>query len=71
MFRTATGQTGRDAYIYESAQIANAPRELDRRFNELRKIVAAEAPELFEHSTDYMWASADSADSFTNYLLQR
>ena len=71
MFRTATGQTGKDAYIYEAAQIANAQRELDRRMKLLRETVATEAPELFASSTDYLWAGADSAESFTKYLLKR
>jgi hypothetical protein len=44
-FRTATGQTGRDAYRYELAQIANAKRELDRRIDALAETIARELPE--------------------------
>lgn len=70
-FRTQTGQTGKDAYIFESAAIANAQRELDRRFRELREIVAEEQPELLKNSTDFLWAGATSADHFTHYLMGR
>jgi hypothetical protein len=42
MFRTPTGQTGRDAYVYEAAQIANALRELNARAARLAEAMAAE-----------------------------
>src|SRR4051794_27029894 len=43
-FTTPTGTTGRDAYIYEAAQIANAQRELDARMARLRTAIAREVP---------------------------
>lgn len=42
MFRTSTGQTGTDAYIYEAAQIINARRELDARAARLANAMAEE-----------------------------
>lgn len=44
-FRTATGQTGTDAYKFELAQIANAKRDLDARMARLQEAMAAELPE--------------------------
>lgn len=43
-FRTPTGQTGADAYIYEAAQIQNALRELDKRAHDLAEAMATELP---------------------------
>jgi len=68
MFRTPTGQTGTDAYVFEAAQIANAQRELDARFTRLRAVIAEEAPELFKSSTDFKWAKAVSAEHLSWYL---
>ena len=44
IFRTATGQTGRDAYRYELAAIGNSYRELQARFAKLAQTIAAELP---------------------------
>jgi len=44
MFRTQTGQTGRDAYIYELAAIRNARRALDRQMLHLIEVMTAELP---------------------------
>lgn len=71
MFRTATGQTGKDAYVFEAAQIANAQRELDARFAKLRQVVADEAPALLQNSTDFLLAGADKAEHFAAYLQGR
>lgn len=68
MFCTNTGQTGKDAYIAEAAEIAEAQNALDKRFRHLRATVAEEAPELFEHSADFAFSGADSADHFAHYL---
>src|SRR6184192_1914070 len=43
-FRTQTGQTGRNAYLYELTHIDSARRRLDRRFNELRAAIVLELP---------------------------
>jgi len=42
MFRTATGQTGRDAYLNELAALANADRELRARAQRLADAMRAE-----------------------------
>jgi hypothetical protein len=44
MFRTATGQTSTDAYVYEAAQIANSLRELNRRAERLAAAIVDELP---------------------------
>lgn len=44
-YRTATGQTGADAYACELAAIANARRELDRQMSTLMDIITEELPE--------------------------
>jgi hypothetical protein len=50
-FRTATGQTGIDAYIYEATQIANAQRDLNRRMLRLANTIKAEQSALpYRHS---------------------
>lgn len=49
-FRTPTGQTGMDAYIFELAQIENARRELDARILRLTEAIARELPEDAEGS---------------------
>lgn len=68
-FRTPTGQTGRDAYIYEATAIANAQRELNARFHRLIDTVRTERPCLFENVTDYMFnPDATSAENFSHYL---
>jgi hypothetical protein len=70
MFCSPTGQTGKDAYIYEAAQIANEQRELDKRFRHLRATVAEENPDLFENPTDFAFtANASHAAHFLAYLL--
>lgn len=43
-FRTRTGQTGTDAYLYEAAQIANELRELNARAARLAAAMVAELP---------------------------
>lgn len=45
MFRTATGQTGLDAYLFEAAAIANAQRELDARMGRLMDAITEENPD--------------------------
>lgn len=70
-FRTPSGQTGHDAYTFESAAIANAQRELDERFMALLTAAHAEHPEMFEHKTDYWpdWnGQASNAPCFSDYL---
>lgn len=42
---TATGQTGRDAYLYEAQQVANAQRELDARMARLVNVIQEECAE--------------------------
>lgn len=49
MFRTPTGQTGKDAYSYELAAIANTKRELDSRFVRLLTAMKEELPESAEY----------------------
>lgn len=44
-FRTPTGQTGRNAYVYELAAIQNERRDLDARMKRLTDAMAAELPE--------------------------
>jgi len=44
MFRTSTGQTGRDAYKYELAQIENSYRELNERMARLCAAMDEELP---------------------------
>lgn len=70
-FTTPTGQTGRDAYSYEAAAIANAQRELDARFRRLLEAAHREHPELFAYSTDYspqLNGQARHATGFASYL---
>lgn len=43
-FRTPSGQTGRDAYRYEAAQIRNLQRELDDRALALAAAMEEEIP---------------------------
>lgn len=45
IFRTATGQTGRDAYVNESAAIANELRELGARWARLQNAIMQEVPD--------------------------
>lgn len=45
-FRTATGQTGRDAYLFEAAAIANSQRELDARMERLTDAMVNEDADL-------------------------
>lgn len=71
MFRTNTGQTGRDAYIFEATAIANAQRELDKRFNRLLQAAHSEQPEMFAYSTDYhphFDSQAKNAAGFAEYV---
>lgn len=71
MFRTPTGQTGRDAYIFEATAIANAQRELDARFRRLLEVAHNEHPEMFAYSTDYhpqLTKGAISAKGFAKYI---
>ena len=68
-FRTPTGQTGMDAYVYEAAQISNVQRELNARFHCLIDVVRTEQPDVFEHETDFMFRpDATHADHFLDYL---
>lgn len=68
-FRTATGQTGRDAYVFTAAKIANAQRELDDEFKALVKVMQNEAPEVFEASTDFAFSGAEAAAHLRDYLI--
>jgi hypothetical protein len=68
MFRTPTGQTGVDAYVFEATAIANAQRVLDARFKELHATARKEHPELFKFSTDFMWSGAEAALHFSAYI---
>jgi hypothetical protein len=70
-FRTSTGQTGLDAYVFEAAAIANSKRELDARFRRLRENVAEESPHLFANSTDFLFSGANAAEHFVHYLQGR
>lgn len=45
MYRSPTGQTGPDAYIYEATAIKNALRDLNARAKRLAEIMVAELPE--------------------------
>lgn len=73
MFRTQTGQTGMDAYIYEVTAIANAQRDLDKRFNDLVEVIREEST-IFNHlngtpSTDYMFKpGARTATGLLEYM---
>ena len=53
MFRTATGQTGKDAYINEATAIANAQRDLDDRLRRLCSAIHSEHPELLRNRSDW------------------
>lgn len=44
-FRTPTGQTGKDAYVYELSAIRNSLRDLERRFAALGETIARETPD--------------------------
>lgn len=71
MFRTPTGQTGRDAYIFEATAIANAQRELDARFRRLLEAAHSEHPEMFACSSDYIPqfdGQAGKAKGFAEYI---
>lgn len=69
MFRTPTGQTGQDAYIYEAAQIMNAQRDLNTRFHRLIETVRKEAPDTFRASSDYGFKpNATKAEHFLHYI---
>lgn len=70
-FRTPTGQTGPDAYVFEAAQIANAQRELDERFQRLLGTVRTEAPYMLACTSDYAFGGGNSAKSFIDYLRER
>lgn len=73
LFRTRTGQTGRDAYINEATAIANAKRELDERTRELLEAMRAEGF-AFYHSSDYdprLGAGlAENAGALAEYILK-
>jgi hypothetical protein len=69
-FRTATGQTGRSAYIYEASAIANAKRELDERFSRLLTVMHEEAPLTFECSSDYRPELGDGRAENAKGLLE-
>lgn len=44
-FRTPTGQTGKDAYVYEITRIRNAQRDLDTQLRNLLANITDELPE--------------------------
>ena len=68
VFRTATGQTGLDAYVFEATQIANAQRELNARMDRLTTVIDREAPALLA-GTEFP-DGAPSARSFSDYLVE-
>lgn len=73
-FRTRSGQTGMDAYVYELTAIANAQRELNARFETLVETVRNEHPEYFgDEATAFspMLNVLDGADAgaFRDFLL--
>ena len=73
MFRSRTGQTGKDAYVYEAAAIANAIRDLDKKYKEILEAAHSEHPELFKRWTDFhpeLGARAQNAGKFVDYLLE-
>jgi hypothetical protein len=72
-FRTATGQTGRDAYEFEAAQILNARRELDARVERLLRVMHEEAPEIFECSTDFFpdWSGVEVIAQVVDLLREQ
>jgi hypothetical protein len=45
MFRTPSGQTGRDAYVFEAASIVNELRELKARWARLQETIETEQPD--------------------------
>ena len=45
MFRTQTGQTGKDAYSYTMQALLNEQRELNLRFVKLMDTISEELPE--------------------------
>jgi hypothetical protein len=51
--RTRTGQTGRDAYVYELTAIANEMRELNRRARLILTHMHDEQGDAFDASTDW------------------
>lgn len=72
-FRTRSGQTGTDAYIYEASQIANCQRELDERMRRLCEVIHEEAPETFKYSTDYhprLGVNGGHARALSDYILK-
>lgn len=68
MFRTPTGQTGKDAYVFEAAAIANEMRELTARFQALREVVLEEMPELMPHRSDFAFSDAGAAGKFLEHI---
>ena len=64
-FRTPTGQTGTDAYIYEAAQIQNHLRELNARAHDLAEAMATELPA--DASGRWGIASANYPDAYTTF----
>jgi hypothetical protein len=55
-FRTATGQTGRDAYIFEASAIANSLRDLNECMARLSAAMLDELP-----ANDWMRPALESA----------
>jgi hypothetical protein len=64
-FRTPTGQTGTDAYIYEAAQIQNHLRELNARAHDLAEAMATELPA--DASGRWGIASKNYPDAYTTF----
>jgi hypothetical protein len=71
MFTTPTGQTGRDAYIYETVAIANAQRKLDERMARLVKIIREEDQDLAFYTRNLIKPKASSAEELCDKLLRR
>lgn len=69
MFRTPSGQTGHDAYVYAAAQIANRQRALDRMLTELVETIASESPADFERITPALKPGSCTAECVLKHLL--
>jgi hypothetical protein len=63
MFRTQTGQTGRDAYVYELAAIRNEYRELSQRLTTLAATISEELP------SDATGQQSIASDRFPNATM--
>lgn len=70
-FTTPSGQTGKDAYVFEAQAIANAQRDLDARMRRLCQAIHTESPELLYSPSDYhpvLGVTADRSRQLLAYL---